>query len=247
MNLKFGLLAACLIFDLSLEAQTAILKESPGISSNSALELLNLPTESRRSFTQGKSETYYSSFINIAFNESQGMGLRWRALIAAAELNGEKALGDLKKAGDHSVWFMRNAALVALSEVSPSEAKLLAKKLIKDKALVVRSAALEVLQKNQSEDVRELLWKELEQKYNFKGAQSLWIRHQIVEVLAESAQLNELNSFGRLLSDKDPRIHLPAVAGLEKMTGVRLGKSEHQPTELVGLWKKYVGKENNIL
>jgi hypothetical protein len=247
MILKFGLLAAFVIFDLSLKSQAAILKESSGVASNSALELLKLPTEIRRSVIQGKSETYYSTFINIAFNESQGMSMRWRALIAAAELNGEKALEDLKKAGGHSVWFMRNAALVALSEVNPSEAKLLAKKLIKDKALVVRSAALEVLQKNQSEDVRELLWKELEQKYNFKGSQSLWIRHQIVEVLAESAQLNELKSFGRLLSDKDPRIHVAAVAGLEKMTGVKLGKSENKPSELVGLWKKYVEKENNIL
>ncbi|MNL47184.1 hypothetical protein D3C87_1699560 [compost metagenome] len=139
---------------------------------------------------------------------------------------------------------MRNAALVAMNEVHPAEAELLAKRLLKDKALVVRSAAVEILRTKVSAANRDVLWEELNQSYNFKNKQSLWIRSQIVEVLAVKPKNHELTMFSNLLSDKDERIQIPAVRGLERLTGVKLGEGKMKQSALVSLWKNYVKKEN---
>ena len=150
----------------------------------SALEVLKLPGENRRMVVKSQGDLHFKNFLAVAFNEEQSMALRWRALMAAAEAGQEKAIPELIKASNHNQWFMRNAALIAMSELNPSEGIKLAQKLIKDKALVVRSAAVEVLEKNMNSEVRELLWAELNQSYNFKKEQSLWVRHQIVSALA---------------------------------------------------------------
>lgn len=209
----------------------------------STLEILRLPVENRRMAVLGKGEPYYSSFISVAFSDSQPMNLRWKALMAAAEASGAKSTEDLLKAGDHKQWYMRNAALVALMTVNPSQATKLAQKLLKDKALVVRAAAVETLDKNPSLEVRDLLWDELNQKYNFKNQHSLWIRYRIVETLASQPRDHELKLFVQLLSDKDTRVQMPAVRGLEKLTGVRLGEGQLSQAMLVSLWKDYVKKE----
>ncbi|MDG0815932.1 HEAT repeat domain-containing protein [Bdellovibrio svalbardensis] len=244
--MKTKIVASLLIAGFSSSAFAALTKPSSS-TLTSAAEMLKLPTENRRNALMGKGDKFYSSFISIAFNDAQPMSLRWRALMAAAEAGGDKATADLMKAGDHSQWYMRNAALVALSEVNPSQGVKLAQKLIKDKALVVRSAAVEVLDKSATAEVRDLLWEELNQTYNFKGAQSLWIRHQIVEVLAKKPKDHELKIFASLLSDKDTRVQLPAVGGLEKLTGTKLGEGPMKQSELIGLWKNYVKKENIAL
>lgn len=210
---------------------------------SSAMEVLKLPGENRRMVVQGQGDKYYQEFISLAFNEAQPMSVRWRALMAAAEAGGTKSTNDLIKAGSHDQWYMRNAALVALSEVNPLQAEVLAQKLIKDKALVVRSAAVEALDKSASAEVRDLLWDELNKDYNFKKSQSLWIRHQIVGVLAKKPLDRELKLFAQLLSDKDDRVQLPAVQGLEKLTGVKLGEGRIKQSSLVGLWKDYIKKE----
>ena len=216
-------------------------------SLGSAMEILKLPPENRRSVAQEKGDEVYSHFVTVAFNDDQPMNLRWRALMAASEARGEKATDDLLKAGSHDQWFMRNAALVALKEVNPDQATKLAQKLVKDKALVVRSAAVLVLEENSAPEIRELLWAELDQSYNFKNSESLWIRHQIVEALAKNPKMQELKQFAKLLSDKDVRLQSPAIQGLEKITGVRLGSESTATSKLVGLWKNYIKKESLAL
>lgn len=209
----------------------------------SAIEILKLPGENRRMVVAGKGDQFYSNFISVAFDEAQPMSLRWRALMAAAEARGAKSTQDLLKAGDNKQWYMRNAALVALNEVDPVQGTKLAQKLLKDKALVVRSAAVGALEKSSSSEVRDLLWDELNQGYNFKNKQSLWIRHQIVGVLAQKPLDREIKLFAQLLSDPDARVQLPAVRGLEKLTGVRLGEGRLKQSALVGLWKNYLKEE----
>ncbi|MGZ3797012.1 MAG: HEAT repeat domain-containing protein, partial [Pseudobdellovibrionaceae bacterium] len=144
------------------------------------MEILNLPPENRTQALLATTQDMYKDFLAVAFSESQSMRFRWRALMLAAENRREKATPDLLKAANHKQWFMRNAALVALAEVNEAEAQKLAKKLVKDKALVVRSAAVDILQKNARPEVRDLLWEEVSQKYNFRNKESLWIRAQIV-------------------------------------------------------------------
>lgn len=209
----------------------------------SAMEVLNLPAENRRMLINEFGDKHYESFIALAFNAKQPMSVRWRALTAAAESRREKSTADLIKAGSDKQWYMRNAALVTLNEVNPQEGEALAEKLLKDKALVVRSAAVQVLEKSARPSVRDLLWDELNQSYNFKNAQSLWIRPQILSILAQKPLDRELKVFAQLLSDKDTEVQVKAVRALEKLTGVKLGV-DADINKSVALWKDYVRKEN---
>jgi len=207
------------------------------------MEILNLPPENRSQALLAITEDMYKEFIKVAFAEDQSMRLRWRALMLAAEGRREKSTPDLLKASTHKQWFMRNAALVALAEVNESEAQKLAKKLVKDKALVVRSAAVDVLQKSARPEVRDLLWEEMGQKYNFRNKESLWIRSQIVEAMAAKPANHELKLFTKFLSDNDPRVQAASVGGMEKLTGVKLGDEKTPREKLVLLWKDYSKKE----
>jgi len=207
------------------------------------MELLNLPAENRSQALLSTTEDMYKEFIAVAFAENQSMRLRWRALMMAAEGRREKSTPDLLKASVHKQWFMRNAALVALAEVNEPEAQKLAKKLLKDKALVVRSAAVDVLQTSPRPEVRDLLWEEMNQKYNFRNQESLWIRSQIVEAMAMKPVDHELKLFSKFLNDKDMRVQSAAVGGMEKLTGVKLGDAKASREKLVLLWQDYARKE----
>lgn len=210
-------------------------------------EILSLPTENRNQVLKKISQDYYKEYLKVAFSEDHSMRLRWRALMLAAESRGEKATADLLKASTHKQWFMRNASLVALAEFNSGEAAKLAKKLLKDKALVVRSAAVEVLQKNPTAEVRDLLWEELAQKYNFRNKESLWIRSQIVEALSQKPVDYEIKMFAKLINDPDIRVQSAAVTGMEKLTGVKLGESKTPRKNLVLMWQDYVRKEKTQL
>lgn len=216
---------------------------SSAAAHDALMEVMSLPSENRQAVMQAKGSELYPELVKIAFSDTQPMSMRWKALIAMGEARGEEATVDLLKAGKHAQWFMRNAALVSLETANPKEAEKLALTLIKDKALVVRSAAVETLRKNVSSETRDLLWEELNQQYNFKNNQSLWIRPQIVEVLAQNPQNHEFRIFKELLTDRDSRVQLPAVHGLEKLTGTRLGEEKTKSTALVNLWKDYLKKE----
>jgi FOG: HEAT repeat len=209
------------------------------------VDIINLPAENRKMVLGGEQGAkLYPEFQAVAFNETQPMSLRWRAIMAMAEAKKQEALPDLLKAGQNNSWYMRNAALVALKEIHPAEAELMARRLLKDKALVVRSAAVEALRTNTSADVRDILWEELNQSYNFKNKSSLWIRAQIVDVLSVKPKNHELTMFSNLLNDKDDRLQLPAVRGLERLTGVKLGEGKMKQSALISLWKNYIKKEN---
>ncbi|MNT05869.1 hypothetical protein D3C72_1405090 [compost metagenome] len=219
---------------------------TPTITPNSAtVEIINLPADNRKMVLSGEQGLkLYPEFQAVAFNDAQPMSLRWRAIMAMAEAKKEQAIPELLRASRHEMWFMRNAALVAMNEVHPAEAELLAKRLLKHKALLVRSAAVEILRTKVSAANRDVLWEELNQSYNFKNKQSLWIRSQIVEVLAVKPKNHELTMFSNLLSDKDERIQIPAVRGLERLTGVKLGEGKMKQSALVSMWKNYIKKEN---
>lgn len=213
-------------------------------SKRSALEVLNLPSENRRQLA-GVNSQRYPQFLELAFDKQQSMSLRWKALMAASDAKGVLALKDILKAADSKEWFMRNAALVAVNSISVAEGEKLAQRLISDKALVVRSAAVQMLENSKDRDVRNTLWVELNKDYNFKKQQSLWIRPQIVKILAKSPKDFELKDFVRLLDDKDMQVQPAAVAGLEKLTGVKLGEGDVKPSKLVGMWKDYL-KEQKV-
>ncbi len=207
--------------------------------SSKVYDILQLPSANQKSLIDKGSDHLYRDFVQLAFDDKTSMKVRWKALMAAAQIRKEKSTGDLIKASKDSQWFMRTAAMAALEEYNPDASELIAKNLLKDKALVVRSAAADILSRNFSTSSRSLFWEELHQKYNFKNKQSLWIRPQIFSALAQKPLDQETNLFSKMLKEPELKMQLIAVRGLEKLTGMKLGESSTSPTQVVRLWQSY--------
>lgn len=172
-----------------------------------------------------KSETL-DSLKEMALSEKYEMPERWKALTSLTYMQKEQAVPVLQKALEAKEWFMRNAGLVGMQYVNEIEAKKSARKLLKDKALIVRSAAVDVLAKDCSSKDRELLWEQLHDKINFRKGQSLWIRSQIVKILSEGPLKEEFSLFLKYVKEDDLQIQNASAAALEKITKRKLSLDE---------------------
>ena len=162
-------------------------------------------------------EKKYEFFLAQTKNEKLNYQERWTAVTGLSQLNPLRSVRDLRALLDAKPWFLRNAALLALDSVDPTEARAAALKLLSDKALVVRGSAVQVLDKNLDSRSRKRLWNELSATYNFRKNASLSIRSQIMKVLAHNPLPSEKNDFLRFEADKDAQ-----VASLAKSVAHRL-------------------------
>ena len=162
--------------------------------------------KSKAAAVQIGAESRYQIQKDIAFSKKESMQNRWKAVIAMSEMKGVQSVVDLKRLARMDEWFLKNAALIALNKVSSTEAQDMAKNLILDKALVVRSMAVEILKEKNSSEIRNIFWKELEKPYNFRGKNSLWIRKQILSALAQKPNHQEEEQFSRYLNDRDSEV-----------------------------------------
>lgn len=226
---------ALLIAQQALSAIPQKINSSPSLAS----EILSMPEANRKQIAIQQSEALYPELIQISKASDQPMPMRWKALTLAAYLGRDKALPELEAALKSPEWFMRNAALVAMQTYHPAKAPKAAEALIKDKALVVRSAAVEVLGTVKNRKTRDLLWEEMDAGYNFRKKQGLWIRSQILSKLSESPEAKESSLFIQALKDKDSRMHRPAIAALEKLTSTQLGKPKTKMAEKRELWLQW--------
>lgn len=162
----------------------------------------------------------YNALKTKAFSEKHSMNVRWRSLIRMAEIKKNDSLGDMNQALKSKTWFMRNAALLALESIDSDKAFEAAKKQLDDPALVVRSAAVEVIVKNKarSDEARELLWKELADRQNKFRNKSLWIREQIAQVLSQDPRPHEKDKFLALVEEKEIKIRTLAESALKKLS-----------------------------
>ena len=182
-----------------------------------------------------------------AFDSTNPLQIRWRAITTMGRWDALRFRPELDKALASKEWFMRNAALVGLAEFAPDQGVSAARRLVKDPALVVRSAAVDVLVKNSNAANREILWNELGASYNKRGGNSLWIRGQIVQGLAQNPNQEELRQFSALLMEKDEEIQMASVQGLEKITKMKLGQGTTSRPRLVQLWKNYFNQPASTL
>lgn len=190
------------------------------------------------SYVQSENDQSFTTQIARAKNQSLPMAQRWDALIKSAEeADGTqiKQVLDFAKSKD---WYMRNALLVALDKVGTDLVYDKAKVLVSDKALVVRSAAVDILTRLESQEVRELLAKELNRNYNFVGKKSLWIRAQIMKNLVKKPYQSEREYFSKLLFDNDPEISAMSMQALEKISQVHF-----EGENALGSWKKFVKEQ----
>lgn len=214
--------------------------------SSSLQEILSLPEESRHQIGLQKRSQIYTQLLETYRSPAQPMQTRWKALTLAAFIEKDKSLPELEKALKSPEWFIRNAALVSLNSYHPQRAKKAAATLLTDKALVVRSAAVEVLGSPEDLKTRDLMWRQLNSKQNFRKAQGLWIRGQILTNLAKNPYQNENQMFMKALADQDLQLHEPAIAGLETITKMKLGNPSHQAAQKRQLWLQWAKSQETI-
>lgn len=187
----------------------------------------------------------FTAHIESASNNKLNMYTRWTALVDAAHFAQSNQQPDqLKQISGFSSskdWYMRNASLLALLKLDPVEAVVVAKKLLVDKSLVVRSAAVEVIAQNLTVEHKKILAAELNKPYNFHKKSSLWIRKQIIEKFSRAPDVGDRDFFVKSLFDSDQEISLLSAKALEKITGQRVDGSK-----LVEKWQTIV-KQNNWL
>lgn len=165
------------------------------------------------------------------------MKQRWAALQKASVLANGDEFNKIMAFSESKDWFMRNASLVALDKMGNDMAYDQAKKLIKDKALVVRSAAADILMRVGNNEVKKIFSEELEQRYNFSGKSSLWIRKQMMSHLIKNPLKSDRDFFTRYLYDEDKEIAALSTQALEKIAEVRFtGKNT---TDLIRQWRDF--------
>jgi HEAT repeat protein len=191
-------------------------------------------------------------------DQKASMETRWHAVMTLGRVGGAQVSSKLEKALQSQEWFMRNAALLALEQTNPDKARQAARKLLNDKALVVRSAAVDSLVRLKDTSSVALLWSKINAKENFRGTQSLWIRRQIVDalrVLPGAADIaksgkgqapGDEKKFAELLEDRDEKIQEAAIQALESRTGQKLGKDKEPLQFRRAYWQKW-SKEQALL
>ena len=176
---------------------------------------------------------------SIAFDSNLTVKTRWRALMALAVSQEERSLVYLENAVKSKDWFMRDAGLIAMGQIAPEKALYWARRLIHDPALVVRTTAVHIFKERGTSSDIGLLWRQLNNKINFKRGQSLWIRHHIVSALARLSSPIDASKFISLLDDKDQRVRTASVTALETLTGERPSYNNQNLAQKVAHWKRY--------
>lgn len=219
------LIAAALIIGGAQSAVAAVSPRSTTASSGSlqgTKEALDLPLMERLAVLREQSGSY-ENLRQLMFSKSASMDTRWKAVTAFGRLGREKSKADLARAMKAPEWYMRNAALVSMATIDASEAVAWARRLMSDKALVVRSAAVDVIAQSHDAASTDLLWQKLYAKENYRKKQSLFIRRRIVEALGEMEQKGVESKFVAILQDKDVNLHEPAIEALERITKKQIG------------------------
>lgn len=209
------------------------------ISKSQTLAVLDLPFPNRIAALRAQGPSGYKNLRGIMFDPKSKIDMRWRSTMAVGRLGGPLSLPELERAMKADVWELRSAALLAVSRFDRATASKWSRKLLKDKALLVRLTAVETLEAIQDRSSVPELWSQLNSRENFKRSQSLFIRRRIVEALAKLEATGSEARFVKLLDDGDPNLHLPAIQALERLTGQSLGKSNDPVTRRRALWQQW--------
>jgi HEAT repeat protein len=148
----------------------------------------------------------YKQLHQMMHSENESMEQRWQAILAIAKIGREESRRDLEQNLQSPTWFVRSASLLGLSLIQSGIGEQKAKELMsKDRALLVRATALQVLSQSKKID-RTFLWKELHNPINFHQGRSLSLRTSIVKVLAQNPKKGEIEKFSFLLKEGDSEI-----------------------------------------
>jgi hypothetical protein len=208
-------------------------------SSQSTREALTLSLEERVSTIRNQGDQGAVNLVKIMSDRNQPMEIRWRAVTALGRVRGSDAKNDLTKILKSQEWFLRNAGLLTMARIDRETALNEARRLLSDPALVVRSAAVDVIADLGDLSSAGLLWEKLHSKENFKRGQSLFIRRRIVETLARLESPGREGRFIELLTDRDPSLHEPAMSALERLTNRKMGTASQSLSDQRAQWQRW--------
>ncbi len=177
----------------------------------------------------------------IATNNKAPMSQRWIAVMNSFDVASEQEMKQLSPLFEHKDWYIRNASLLAIEKKDKLKAEQYATKSIKDRALVVRSAAAEILIKLDNAETLKTIKEELNQPYNFRGQQSLWIRGQMMGYLITKTDFVDRDFYVQTLFDKDSQIAEMGMHALEKKTEYKIDEKDLH--KKLTIWKDYVKEQ----
>ncbi len=136
-------------------------------------------------------------------------------------------------------WFLRSGGLQFLASLDPELARPKALQLLnEDPALMVRSAALSVLESIGLNKHKNELWTVLKDAKNFHKGHSLWIRKEIAKNLLKITNPEDSHLWVTLLGDKDPGVVTFSIQALEKYSGYVMGKASDSMDVKADLWRQ---------
>ena len=209
------------------------------ISMQQTLAVLDLPLQNRIEALRAQGPSGYKNLRAMMFNPKSKIEARWRSTMAVGRIGGSLSRPELEQATQADVWELRSAALIAVSRFDRDLAAKWSRTLLKDKALLVRMTAVETLDAIEDRQAVSELWTQLEDRQNFKGSQSLFIRRRIVEALARLEAPGSERRFVALLDDRDQKLHPAAIEALERITKKKLGKSTDPLSRRRALWQQW--------
>ncbi len=95
-------------------------------------------------------------------------------------------------------WILKSSLIGKVCKIKSNEAQEVLLQLLSDKALVVRSAAVDCLAQRMNPFVRESLWSAFQDPINKRGQQSLWIREQILEIFLAQPTASDRRAISQL-------------------------------------------------
>ena len=200
--------------------------------------ILGLPLENRKQALLRYGANSFIVLKNLVFSDKEKMPIRWKALISLARLYPEKSRPLVQNALYSSVWFLRNAGLIAMEIIDRKAGLRWAGDFLHDPSLVVRTAAVNMIKKHKASQYKIQLLGKLNAPDSFYKKKSLWIRYHIVSALAAFCEPGEEKMFISFLRDSDERLHPSAIVALEKLTGKTFRPSDEKQEKVAKTQKQ---------
>jgi HEAT repeat protein len=198
----------------------AVLQKKKIVTLDLTTMALRLPYENRIEALKEQGAPALDNLKKIAANTKEPLNNRWKALIAFGELSGSKAEPVVKNYFKSKDWYMRAAALHAMRFGDRAVALKWCSQMLSDPALMVRTSAVQVIDKMGGRELTSLLWEKLYSSENYHRGKSLWIRRNILEILAKNTQAADTNRYLRILNQEDESLHPIVVKALTSITGI---------------------------
>lgn len=205
------------------EVQLGLRNNNLKMAMEQTMMALGLPPKNRIAALRAQGPQGYRNLRAIMLDTKSRSDSRWLATTALGRVGGKLSLPDLERAMRDDSWELRSAALISMRRIDERAASHWAKKLLQDKAMVVRVTAVETIGLMKDRSALPNLWRQLGNRINFRGNRGLFIRRRIVETLGDLESSASTDRFLSLLNEDDTQINYAAISALEKLTGQTLG------------------------